>query len=299
MRSLLSGLIRTALCLLVPLCAAGALFLAEYQTQFAARYVGQYLVWQNPTRQPGGALWQGILASRQTRMALYDSLAETSIKPSQTPLPVLQNHYQLQYHGTNAAFFAVMRRDTALQPDHLSPENLRELAYSLQIYEQGRSLLTQAAVPDHSSYLRALIGAQMALEDGSLFYQLHKCLLAKDEPEAWTFLKMKEEDAAYWRQHLAPLLSADPEHAQSDAGPIITAALAEVVQARADSLRQGETKHLLTAWDSADGFELRLTRTGDDDQFAAYAIVPGQEATALLLPAQSIQQHLDLEEQEQ
>ena len=297
MLSLLYGLIRIALCVLVPLCAAGALFYAEYQTQFAARYVGQYLVWQNPVRQPGGALWQGILASRQTRMALYDSLAEISIEPSQTPLPVLQNHYQLQYHGTHAAFFAVSRRDTALQPDRLSPENLRELAYSLQIYEQGRSLLTQALVPDHGSYLRALIGAQIALEDGSLFYQLHKCLLAKDEPEAWTFLKMKEEDMAYWRQHLAPLLSADPERAQSDAGPIITAALAEVVQARADSLRQGENKHLLTAWDSADGFELRLTRTGEEDQFAAYALVPGQEATALLLPVQSVQQHLGLEEQ--
>lgn len=230
-------------------------------------------------------------------MALYDSLAETPIEPSQTPLPVLQNHYQLQYHGTHAAFFAVARRDTVLQPDLLSPETLRELAYSLQIYEQGRYLLTQATVPDDSSYLRALVGAQIALEDGSLFYQLHKRLLAKDEPEAWTFLRMKEEDMAYWRQHLAPLLGPDPERAQSDAGPIITAALAEVVQTRADSLRQGETKHLLTAWDNADGFELRLTRTGDEDQFAAYALVPGQEATALLLPAQSVQQHLGLEEQ--
>ena len=297
MLSLLYGLVRIALCMLVPCCVAGALFYAEYQTQFAARYVGQYLVWQNPVREPGGALWQGILASRQTRMALYDSLAETSIEPSRTPLPVLQNHYQLQYHGTNAAFFSVTRRDTALQPDRLSPENLREFAYSLQIYEQGRSLLTQALVPDHGSYLRALVGAQIALEDGSLFYQLHKNLLAKDEPEAWTFLKMKEEDMAYWRQHLAPLLSADPERAQSDAGPIITAALAEVVQARADALRQGETKHLLTAWDSADGFELRLTRTGDEDQFAAYALVPGQEATAILLPAESVQQLLGTEEQ--
>ena len=297
MLSLLYGLVRIALCALVPLGAAGVLFLLEYQTQYAARYIGQYLMQQNSKRQPGGALWQGILASRQTRMALSDSLAEVPLEPRQAPLPVLQNHYQLQYHGTHAAFFAVARRDTALQPDLLSPENLRELAYSLQIYEQGRLLLTQAIVPDHGSYLRALVGAQIALEDGSLFYQLHKCLLAKDEPEAWTFLKMKEEDMAYWRQHLAPLLGPDPERVQSDAGPIITAALAEVVQAWADSLRQGETKHLLTAWDSADGFELRLTRTGDEDQFAAYALVPGQEATALVLPAQSVQQHLGLEEQ--
>ena len=181
---------------------------------------------------------------------------------------------------------------TALQPDHLAPETLRELAYSLQIYEHGRYLLTQAIVPDDASYLRALIGAQMALEDGSLFHQLHKWLLAKDESEAWTFIKMKEEDMAYWREHLAPLLSADPERAQSDAGPIITAALVQIVQARADSLRQGETKHLLAAWDSADGFELRLTRTGD--QFAAYAVVPGHEATALVLPAQPVQQRLGL-----
>ena len=297
MVSLLYGLFRIALCALVPLGAACVLFLLEYRTQYATRYIGQYLMQQNPKRQPRGALWQGILASRQTRMALSDSLAEVPLEPRQAPLPVLQNHYQLQYHGTHAAFFAVARRDTALQPDLLSPDNLRELAYSLQIYEQGRSLLTQAIVPDHDSYLRALVGAQMALEDGSLFYQLHKSLLAKDEPEAWTFLRMKEEDMAYWRQHLAPLLGPDPERVQSDAGPIITAALAEVVQAWADSLRQGETKHLLTAWDGADGFELRLTRTGGEDQFAAYALVPGQEATALVLPAQSVQQHLGLEEQ--
>ena len=296
MVSLLYGLFRIALCALVPLGAACVLFLLEYRTQYATRYIGQYLMQQNPKRQPGGALWQGILASRQTRMALSDSLAEVPLEPRQAPLPVLQNHYQLQYHGAHAAFFSVARRDTALQPDLLSPETRRELAYSLQIYEQGRYLLTQAAVPGDASYhLHALIGAQIALEDGSLFYQLHQRLLAKDEPEAWTFLKMKEEDMAYWRQHLAPLLGPDPERAQSDAGPIITEALAQIVQARADSLRQDETKHLLTAWDSADGFELRLTRTGD--QFAAYALVPGHEATALVLPAQPVQQHLGLEEQ--
>ena len=292
MVSLLYGLVRSALCTLVPLGAACILFLLEYQTQYAARYIGQYLMQQNSKRQPGGALWQGILASRQTRMALSDSLAEAPLEPSQTPLPVLQNHYQLQYHGTHAAFFSVARRDTALQPDHLSPETLRELAYSLQIYEQGRYLLTQAIVPGEESHLHALVSAQMALEDGSLFHQLHKWLLAKDEPEAWTFLKMKEEDMAYWREHLAPLLGPDPERAQSDAGPIITAALAQIVQARADSLRQGEVKRLLTAWDRADGFELRLTRAGD--QFAAYALVPGYEATALLLPAQPVQQRLGL-----
>ncbi len=292
MSSFSHALSRIALCALVPFCTACVLFFIEYRTQCAARFIGQYLMRQNPEREPRGALWQGILASRQTRMALYDSLAETPLEPRQAPLPVLQNHYQLQYHGTHAAFFAVAQRDTALQFDHLDPETLRELAYSLQIYEHGRYLLTQAIVPDDASYLRALIGTQIALEDGSLFHQLHKRLLAKDEPEAWTFLKMKEEDIAYWRQHLAPLLSADLNRAQSDAGPIITAALAQVVQARADSLRQSETKRLLAAWDSADGFELRLTRTGD--QFAAYALVPGHEATALVLPAQPVQQRLGL-----
>ena len=290
----LYGLIRIALCALVPFGTACVLFLAEYQTQYTARYIGQYLMRQNPTRQPGGALWQGILASRQTRMALSDSLAEAPLEPTQAPLPVLQNHYQLQYHGTHAAFFAVAQRDTALQPDHLSPETLRELAYSLQIYEHGHYLLTQAIVPADASHLRAIVSTQIALEDGSLFHQLHKWLLAKDEPEAWTFLKMKEEDMAYWREHLAPLLGPDPERARSDAGPIITAALAQLVQARADSLRQSEVEHLLGAWDSTDGFELRLTRTGAGDQFAAYALVPGREATALVLPTQIVQQRLGL-----
>ncbi len=294
MLSLLYGLVRIALCALVPLAAAGVLFWGEYQTQYAARSIGQFLMEQNPQRQPRGALWQGILASRQTRIALSDSLAEVPLEPSQAPLPVLQNHYQLQYHGPHAAFFSVSRRDTAIQPDRPHPETWRELAYSLQIYEQGRDLLTQAIVPGEQAHLHALVSAQIALEDGSLFHQLHKWLLAKDEPEAWTFLKMKEQDIAYWREQLAPLLGPDPGHTPSDAGPIITAALAQIVQARADSLRQGAVKHLLAAWDSADGFELRLTRTGDEDQFAAYALVPGQEATALVLPAQFVQQHLGL-----
>ncbi len=289
---MLSFLYNLALCALLPLGAACVLFFFEHQTQYAARYIGQYLMQENPKRQPRGALWQGIIASRQTRTALADSLAEAPLEPRQTPLPVLQNHYQLQYHGTHAAFFSIARRDTALQPDHLNPETLRELAYSLQIYEQGRYLLTQAIVPGEESHLQAIVDAQMALEDGSLFHQLHKWLLAKDEPEAWTFLKMKEEDIAYWRQHLAPLLSPNPERAQSDAGPIITAALAQIVQARADSLRQSEVERLLAAWDSKDGFELRLTRTGD--QFAAYALVPGAEATALVLPTEPVQQRLGL-----
>ena len=289
---MLSFLYNLALCALLPLGAACVLFFFEHQTQYAARYIGQYLMQENPKRQPRGALWQGIIASRQTRTALADSLAEAPLEPRQTPLPVLQNHYQLQYHGTHAAFFSIARRDTALQPDHLNPDTLRELAYSLQIYEQGRYLLTQAIVPGEESHLQAIVDAQMALEDGSLFHQLHKWLLAKDEPEAWTFLKMKEEDIAYWHQHLARLLSPTPEPAQSDAGPIITAALAQIVQARADSLRQSEVERLLAAWDSVDGFELRLTRTGG--QFAAYALVPGAEATALVLPTQPVQQRLGL-----
>ena len=281
------------LCALPPFCVACVLFFFEYRTQYVASHIGQYLMQNNLEREKSGAIWKSILDSRQTRMALSDSLAKAPLEPTQAPLPVLQNHYQLQYHGTHAAFFAVSQRDTALQPDHLAPETLRELAYSLQIYEQGRYLLTQAMVPDDASYLHALVSAQIALEDGSLFHQLHKWLLAKDEPEAWTFIKMKEEDMAEWREYLAPLLIAEPDPAQSDAGPIVTAALAGIIQARADSLRQSEVKHLLAAWDSADGFELRLTRTGD--QFAAYAVVPGDEATALVLPAQPVQQLLGLE----
>ena len=217
---------RLVLCALPPFCAACILLVLEYRTQYVASHIGQYLMHNNLEREKRGALWKNILDSRQTRMALSDSLAKAPLEPIQTPLPVLQNHYQLQYHGTHAAFFSVARRDTALQPDHLSPETLRELAYSLQIYEHGRYLLTQAIVPAADAHLHALVGAQIALEDGSLFHQLHKWLLAKDEPEAWTFLKMKEEDMAYWREHLAPLLGPNPERAQSDAGPIITAALA-------------------------------------------------------------------------
>ena len=112
-----SGFSRLAVIALVPLIGlaigSGLLWL-EYKTLFAARHIGEYLMRQNHERQPRGALWQGLIASRQTRLALVDSLAGLTIKPHSTPFPVLQNHYRLQHHGPNAVFLRVTKRTTHL-----------------------------------------------------------------------------------------------------------------------------------------------------------------------------------------
>ncbi|HIG56493.1 MAG TPA: hypothetical protein EYQ18_21435 [Candidatus Handelsmanbacteria bacterium] len=45
----------------------------EYHSQYASRQIGADLMRHNHEREPRGALWQGILASRRTRLALADS----------------------------------------------------------------------------------------------------------------------------------------------------------------------------------------------------------------------------------
>ena len=61
-------------------------------------------------------------------------------------MPVLSNSYRLQHHGPNAAYLKVVRRPTPLKPESLPAAALREVALSLQIYQQGRALLQQAVI---------------------------------------------------------------------------------------------------------------------------------------------------------
>ena len=59
------------------------------------------------------------------------------------------------------------------------PETLRDLALSLQIYKQGRLRLSQTVIPTACLHIHALIIAQIALADGTLFPLLHQPLLAQ------------------------------------------------------------------------------------------------------------------------
>ena len=287
---------RLALFSLVPLIGLALstyLLWLEYQTQYAARHIGAYLLRHNQERQPRGALWQGILASRRTRLALADSLAEFELAPQSTPLPVLHNRYRLQQHGPYAAFLKVQRRPASLQPDRLAPETLRELARSLQVYEQGRDLLLQASMPADPLRIHALIGAQIALEDGALFPQLHRRLLALNAPEAWTFLRMDGEEQDFWRTHLSPLLETELDTLDFQVAPVVRRALQQIVQSWEDSLHRDEIDRLLKGWNGVDGFEIRLTRGAD--QFSAYALFPDEVPTPFSLPTPLVEKRLGLD----
>ena len=82
LQSILIGLVYLSLLLLVPsisLAIGSCLVWLEYHSQYAARHIGAYLMQHNHQRQPRGALWQSILASRQIRDALSDSIAHPAL----------------------------------------------------------------------------------------------------------------------------------------------------------------------------------------------------------------------------
>ena len=205
---------------------------------------------------------------------------------------MLQNAYRLQHHGTNAVFLRVTKRTTHLKPELLAPGTLRELSRSLQIYQDGLHLLTNAAIPTEPLRIHALIATQIALEDNTLFSTLHRHLIVPNSTEAWTFLRMEPEEMEFWRSHLRPLIEIDQDSTDLEVSPSIQRAIDEIVEARLDSLRQVEINRLLTGWDQVDGFELRLSRAGD--LFAAYALYPGEVPTSFSLPVHALTKWLGL-----
>jgi hypothetical protein len=283
---------------LLGLAMGSYLLWLEYHTQYAARRIGTYLMTQNADRQARGAVWQGILASRRTRLALEDSLAEWKVEPQRAPAPVLRNRYHLQLQGPYAAFLRVEERaqPLAYTNERMDRETLRELAHSLQIYEQGRQLLSLAIMPRDPLRIHALIGAQIALEGEALFARLHERLLAQNAPEAWTFLRMDGEEQAFWRTHLAPLLSTKPDSSSTEVTPAVRLALGQILQSWEDSLHHGEVDRLQAAWEDMPGFALRLARSGD--AFSAYALFPDETPTPFALPTTAVEQHLGLAAEE-
>ena len=153
-------------------------------------------------------------------------------------------------------------------------------------------MTTRAELSADPLYIHALIGAQIALEDGALFTQLHRRLLALDAVEAWTFLRMDATEKAYWRAQLDPYLQAASTTADLEVAPVVSQALGEIVQSRQDSLRHDEIDRLLRCWDTVSGFEIRLNRGAD--QFAGYALLPGELPTAFSLPTPLVAEQLKL-----
>ena len=133
LQSIPIGLKYLSLLLLVPLISlaiSSYLVRLEYNSQYAARQISAYLMQHNHQRQPRGALWHGILASRQIRDALSDSTAHPALAShaQHTPMPVLSNSYRLQHHGPNAAYLKVVRRPTPCETRKPAGRSMREVA---------------------------------------------------------------------------------------------------------------------------------------------------------------------------
>ena len=82
-----------SLLLLVPLISlaiGSCLVWLEYHSQYAARQISAYLMQHNHQRQPRGALWHGILASRQIRLPNHSGFTPPTRRSARTRQPPRQ-----------------------------------------------------------------------------------------------------------------------------------------------------------------------------------------------------------------
>ena len=262
----------------------GALWL-EYRAQFFTRHLGLLLLEHNGERPTRGSVWQGILASRRTRSSLENPSSPSTLEPGTIPRAILQHRYEMDQRSANFLILRVDRRILPLHPERLTSTQMQELARSLQVYEQGRELLSHIDLPRDPFRIHARIRAQLHLEDGSLFPLLHAQLLAADAPEAWNFVRMSETDRRYWKDLLAQVLDPPSEGDANlpEQAPQVVAALNFLVRTWEDSLLADELHHLRETWDSSPDVELRIVR--NMDVFTGYAVLPGELPAPFTIPA--------------
>jgi hypothetical protein len=280
-------LLRWGLGLLLPgfFCLLVALFalLAEANTDWGARRLGSWLLQHNDQRLLAGTTWQNISAQRRARTLLDSAAREPQIDAKKLPLHLLTHHYAQLQRTPHFARWRSHKRTTALSPQDLSPQQLRLLAQSMQAFAQVDDLLAHIELPVDGFQIQARIYAQTALEDGSLFPELHRRLLQSRAPEAWNFTRMDIDDRRAWQEKLRPLLSAQSERKALPEAPAIGETLTALVAAWSDSLQRDEIERLRRSWRQATDFELRLVR--NLDEFAGYALLAGELPVRFIVPA--------------
>ena len=282
----LAGLVLPGLLLL----AAGVGALAvEYRTQWMAAAMGEYLLARNGDRVERGAIWQGILATRQSRSHLAEGPQSDSLRLEALPPGLLQCFYQAGPPAANRVSLRARARTAPLRLDQVDPEQMRGRARSLQLYRHGEQLLAAIELRREAFRAHARIQAEIALEDGALFARLHRALLAAGSPEGWNFVRMSPEDQEYWRAYLAPLLSpaepdtASPSATVTDTTSALPRVCAGLLQAWEDSLYAADLRRLQQAWAGGEEMEIRLVRSMD--RFTWYAVVGDDPPARFWLPA--------------
>jgi len=267
--------------LLLAMLSVGGLWL-EHRTHGVRRWLGNYLLEGNDERQMHGALWEGILASRQTR----SQLQETSLPPpAALPPPLLLNRYWEDPRSSDFVILEVRRRSPPLRPEQLTAIQLQELAHSMQVYIKGKALLAHLSLAPEPFLIHARIQAQIALTDQSLFPLIYQRLRAIAAPEAWDFIRMSAEDRQYWQELIESLLAplADENSALLGHAPLVAGVVQSLVQSWADSLLTAEIQRLQNAWESGPDFQLRIVR--NMDAFIGYATTGSELSIALEFPA--------------
>lgn len=274
--------------LVLTLLGLGALWF-EYRTQAGAMRLGEYLLQHNRNRLTHGAVWQGILAMRQSRSNLENPAPPQPLELDTIPTALLRYRYVMEQPSPDFLILYARKRSQILRLDQLSSREIQNLAHALPVYQQGDILLAHIQLPQDTFRLQAQIQAQIGLEDGSIFPLLHRQLRKANAPEAWNFVKMSNEDQSHWQDHLErfflPYETAVPYISQ-DKTSAIANACAKLLQTWADSLYTRELRRLQQSWSTGEDLQIRLVH--NLDTFSGYAIVGDEPPIRFTLAADRI-----------
>ena len=259
--------------LVLALAGMGAMWV-EYRTQVGAVRLGEYLLQNNRNRLTHGAIWQGILATRQSRSSLENPAPSKPLKLDTIPATLSRYRYDAEQPSPDFLILYARKRSQLLRLDQLSSQEIQNLAHALQIYRHGDLLLAHIQLPRDNFRLQAQIQAQIALEDGSIFPLLHRQLKKSNAPEAWNFVKMSPADQSHWQDYLGrfflPYETTEPKTFEEQTSTMASAC-AELLQTWTDSLYVGELRRLQQSWAAGADLQIRLVR--NLDTFSGYAII--------------------------
>lgn len=263
------------------LLALGGLAILRYESQHhsIAVRLGQYLLQRNPQQAQSGAVWEGILGARRSRVQLQERAGGDSA--AAPPPVVLGTRYRRSVHTADYTVLDARPRTRPLRPDTLSAAHLSRLAASIQFYRQGSDLLAVAVLPDHTVDAKARIHAEIALDDGRLFPLLHRRLAVLQVARAWDFVRMSAPDQRQWRQRLRPLIAAYGHPGRADSSAVARA-LNGQLDAWRDSLHAAERSRLKQLWDEGTACQIRLLRHMDG--FRGYFQPAGEAALGFEVP---------------
>jgi hypothetical protein len=272
--------------LLLGILIAGIL-VQEYHNPFLTVRLGEWLLRDNRQRQPVGAVWQGILASRRSRDVLENRRQDDSLQLTSLPKALLRSRFTMERASAELLIMASRERNSPLSARQIGRTQMQELAQSLQYFQLGQALLEDVRLSRESFRTHAYVRAQIALDDGTIYPQLHAQLHKINSPEAWNFVKMSPEDEQHWRGMLRSYFSPSESGgvAAVSESPLAVACTA-VVQNLTESLYSAEVDRLQRTWRF--GGEMQIRLAGRLEEFAGYIVLQNQPPVAVAFPRDSV-----------